>query len=103
MADRGTGTLNVDTSALSGVGNRFTQIAADVRTIFTQMKNTVNQVTSNDSWKGDASTAFLEKFANIEPRLERHLQELEELGPTVEKVSNNYADAEQENVGIMRG
>lgn len=95
------GNLNVDTSALSSVGNSFTGVASDVRTIFGQMQATIDQVTSHDSWSGDASRAFLEKFNSIKPRLETHLQQLEALGPAVNQTSNNYAATESENVGMM--
>lgn len=97
------GTLNVDTNALNTVGNQFTNVAGEVRTIFTQMNATVDAVTANDSWRGEASTAFLDKFNQIKPRLETHLQQLEALGPAVNKTASNYASAEAENVGIMRG
>lgn len=95
------GNLNVDSSALSSVGNSFTQVANEVREIFTQMNSTVDQVTANNSWSGDASRTFLDKFNNIKPRLEMHLQQLEDLGPAVNKTSNTYADAEADNVSRM--
>ena len=96
------GTLNVDTNALNRVGNQFTNVASDVRTIFTKMCATVDALTANDSWRGEASTAFLDKFLQIKPRLETHLQQLEALGPAVNKTADNYAATEAENVGIMR-
>ncbi len=95
------GNLNVDTATLSNVGSNFTNVATDVRSIFSDMQRTVDQVTSHESWSGDASRAFLEKFNNIKPRLEGHLQELEALGPAVNQTATNYADTEAENVGMM--
>ena len=92
------GNLNVDTSALNTVGRN---VANDVRSIFSQMQATVDQVTSNDSWSGEASRAFLEKFNNIKPRLETHLQQLEALGPAVNQTATSYSDAEADNVGMM--
>lgn len=95
------GNLNVDTLALNTVGRNFTNVANDVRSIFSQMQATVDQVTSNDSWSGEASRAFLEKFNNIKPRLETHLQQLEALGPAVNQTATSYSDAEADNVGMM--
>ena len=95
------GNLNVDTSELNTVGRNFTNVANDVRSIFSQMQATVDQVTSNDSWSGEASRAFLEKFNNIKPRLETHLQQLEALGPAVNQTATSYSDAEADNVGMM--
>ena len=95
------GNLNVDTSALNTVGRNCTNVANDVRSIFSQMQATVDQVTSNDSWSGEASRAFLEKFNNIKPRLETHLQQLEALGPAVNQTATSYSDAEADNVGMM--
>lgn len=97
------GSLNVDSSALNSVGNQFSSIANDVRGIFTQMERAIDQVTANDSWRGEASQAFLDKFLSIKPRLETHLQQLESLGPAVNKTAENYAAAEAENVGMIQG
>ena len=92
------GTLNVDTSNLSGVGGRIGDVAASVRSIYTNLTNTVNAVTANDSWRGEASTTFLEKFEGIRPEFERDLASLEELGPTIKSVASGYEQAEAENV-----
>lgn len=95
------GNLNVDTGALGNVGNNFAAVAEDVRETYTHMKNTVEQVTANDSWRGAASDAFLQKFENIRPQFEQHLQQLEELGPAINVTANTYADAEAENISMM--
>ena len=95
------GNLNVDSGALGSVGNNFMQVASDVRTIFSQLVATVNQVTANDSWSGEASRTFLDRFNGIKPKLELHLQQLEDLGPAVKTTANNYADTEADNISIM--
>ena len=95
------GNLNVDTSALGSVGNNFTAVANEVRETYNHMKNTIEQVTSQDSWSSDASRAFLEKYESIRPQFEQHLQQLEELGPTINATANTYADAEAENISMM--
>ena len=95
------GTLNVDTSNLSGVGNRITDVATAVREIYTNLHNTVDAVTANDSWKGAASSAFLEKFEAIRPEFEKDLASLEDLGPTIKSVANGYEEAEADNIGQM--
>ena len=95
------GNLNVDTAALNNVANNFSEVAAQVREIFIKMQGTIEQVTSNESWQGEASRAFLEKFENIRPRFELHLQQLEDLGPATHATSNGYATAEEDNVGMI--
>ncbi len=92
------GTLNVDTSNLTAVGNSIIEVAAAVRAIYTNMTNTINAVTSNESWKGAASETFLQKFDAIRPEFERDLASLEELGPTINEVSGNYQTTEEDNV-----
>ncbi len=92
------GTLNVDTSNLAGVGGRVGDVAGSVREIYTNLTNTINAVTSNDSWKGAASSAFLEKFEAIKPEFERDLASLEELGPTIKQVASGYEEAEEANI-----
>ena len=95
------GTLNVDTGSLNGVGNSISDVAAQVRDIYTKLQNTINAVTANDSWKGAASSAFLEKFEAIRPEFERDLASLEELGPTIREVASGYEAAEDDNVAMM--
>ncbi|MBQ4030648.1 MAG: WXG100 family type VII secretion target [Bacilli bacterium] len=95
------GTLNVDTGSLNGVGNSISDVAAQVRDIYTKLQNTINAVTANDSWKGAASSAFLEKFEAIRPEFERDLASLEDLGPTIREVASGYEAAEDDNVAMM--
>lgn len=95
------GTLNVDTSALSGVGGNFISVAEEVRATYTHMQNTIRQVTSNDSWNSEASRTFLEKFEAIRPEFERDLQSLEDLGPAINNAARMYEAVEQENIGMM--
>ena len=95
------GTLNVDTGSLTGVGSSITDVASQVRSIYTNLQNTINAVTANYSWKGAASSAFLEKFEQIRPEFERDLASLEELGPTIKEVASGYEAAEDDNVAMM--
>ena len=96
------GTLNVDTSNLSGVGGKISDVASSVREIYTNLHNTIDAVTANESWRDAASTAFLEKFETIRPEFEKDLASLEELGPTIKTVASGYETAEDDNVGMMK-
>ena len=96
-------TLYVDSDSLTGVGNRVIDIAASVRDTYTKLQATINAVTSKESWSGEASETFLNKFENIKPSFEQHLRELEELGPTIVDVAGGYSQAEQDNIGNMKG
>lgn len=91
------GNLNYDSEDLQNVGSNFTTVAQNVRDTYTNMKNTVEQVTANDSWKGLASEKFYQKFENIRPQFEKHLYQLEELGPVINEIANGYANTEEEN------
>lgn len=93
--------LNVNSEELLYTANNYKQIASEVRDKYTKILNIIEQVTANDSWKGDARNHFLEKFDGIRHTLESHLQELESLGPALQVASNNYSNAESENIGMM--
>ena len=93
------GTLNVDTSNLTSVGNSLNEVAATVNATYTNVKNTVNNVTAKESWKGEASDKFLEKFEALKPTLEEDLRQLTDLGPTIIGVADGYQSTEEENVG----
>jgi len=93
--------LNVNSEELLSTANNYKQIANEVREIYTKILNIIEQVTANDSWKGDARNKFLEKFDGIRHTLESHLQELEALGPALQVAANNYSNAESENIGMM--
>ena len=94
-------TLNVDSEALRSVGGKLIEVAGSVREIYTNLGNTVNAVTSNSSWSGAASSAFLEKFEAIKPEFEKDLGSLEQLGPKVIEVANSYEATEADNVAGM--
>jgi len=94
-----TGSLNISTGELNTVGNNISSVASDVRGIYTTMCSTISQLTSNQAWNSEASKAFTEQFDQIRPSFEKHLEQLESLGPSLNQTSNSYSDAEQENVG----
>ncbi len=91
------GTLGVTTQELTEVGNQMKNISGDVNTIFSQVKNIVSQVTSNDSWKSEASEQFIEKFDGIRVSIEADLANLDALGPTLMGAANDYEQAEESN------
>lgn len=97
------GNVNVSSGTLKNVGRNFGEVASDVRTIFNGMKNTIEQVTSHESWSTESSKIFLDKFNNISPMLEQHLQELESLESAIEKTATGYTTAEEDSIGIMHG
>lgn len=100
MADR---TLNIDTSSLASVASSLIEVANAVRQTYTEFYKTVETVTGNDSWKGAASDAFLNKFEAIRPEFERDLEALEKLGPTFNTIAGRYEETEEGNVTSMGG
>jgi len=93
--------LNVMSDALNRVGNRLEEVSNDVSTIFSNLEKTVEAITSNDSWAGEASREFAEKFDSFVPRFKSDLNRLAELGPTLRNIATNYANAEAENAGMI--
>ena len=57
--------LGIETQSLNSTGKEFIDVATEVREIFTKVNGIVDQVTSNDSWRGETSNTFLEKFNEI--------------------------------------
>ena len=94
--------LGIETPSLNSTGKEFIDVATEVREIFTKVNGIVDQVTSNDSWRGETSNTFLEKFNEIKPKLETHLQQLEALGPAVKTTADDYAATEEANDAMMR-
>lgn len=92
-----TGTLGVTTQELTEVGNKMKEISEDVNTIFTKVKNIEEQVTSNDSWKSEASETFAERFNEIKVTITEDLENLAALGPTLQGAASDYEQAEETN------
>jgi len=96
-------TLNIETTSLTGIGNSLTEVGSMVRDTYTNLTKTINAVTANDSWKGEASETFLNKFENLRPEFEKDLDSLEKLGPAIKQIAGNYADQEAENTSQIGG
>ena len=96
------GTLSVTSEELASVGKRVEDISGNVRTIYEHMKATVNAVTSNDSWKSEASEALITSFENASKNFEINLQKLESLGPTLTQTGEGYQRQEDENVSTIK-
>lgn len=90
-------TLGITPEELREVGNQMKTVANDVQVIFTQVKSIVNQVTSNESWKSEASEAFAEKFDTLRIDIEADLARLDAVGPTLMGTADDYAGAEADN------
>jgi len=94
--------VTVDSDALTRVGNEIKSVSDEVEGNYNTMKGIINQVTASDSWKGEASTTFLDTFEKIRPEFEKHLTELADLGPTILEVCNGYTRTEEENVSMLK-
>jgi len=90
-------TLGITPEELKEVGNQMKTVANDVQLIFSQVKSIVNQVTSNESWRSDASVAFSEKFDTLRVDIEADLARLDAVGPTLMGTADDYSGAEADN------
>lgn len=93
------GTLGVVTDELTEVGNQMRNVSNDVNAIFNNVKNIVREVTSNESWKSEASEQFATKFNEISQKINDDLVNLSNLGPTLMGAATDYEDAEADNAG----
>jgi WXG100 family type VII secretion target len=95
--------VDVDTQGLTSAGSSSDNAAEQVQQLYDALKATVDQVTDTSSWKGEASTAFLERFEALRPQLEADLNSLNRLGTTLKDISNGYETTEAENSSMMGG
>ena len=95
--------LDVDARSLHSTAQKYKDIASEVRAIFNNVNSSIDSITANDSWQGEAATEFRDTFASLKGQLDQHISELEALGPAADRAATGYEDTEAENVASMRG
>ena len=91
------GFLEVDARSLHSTARKYIDIAVEVRRIFKDVNSSMEALTSSDTWNGQSSRNYIDSFNSLKGRLDRHISELEELGPRTDSVATNYQDTEDEN------
>ena len=89
--------LEVDPRSLTDTASKYSYIASAIRSMFTSVSNSIDAITSNDCWAGDSSNAYKVSFENLRAKLDGHIKELEQLGPSTQNVAANYESTEEEN------
>lgn len=94
--------MNTDPVELRNVGNAMIDVAQEVRTNFMDVDATATHVTTNSVWSGLAKIAFEKKYNELKPKFEEDLKRLEELGPTLIGIANNYESFDEESANSTR-
>ena len=95
-------TMYIDHEAMKKLVTDFQQVSDDVTNSYKSINNIVQQVTNNDSWRGVDSDTFLDQFETIRSDLERHIEELNELSPTMSGVDTKYSETQEENAADIK-
>lgn len=91
-----TGQLLVTPEQLISTSNEFSSSNSQVKTITTQMIDIIKSLSS--SWQGEASTAYLNKFTQLEDDMDKIYRMINEHVNDLQEMANNYKMAEQANV-----
>lgn len=94
--------LSVTPEELAAVGKRIEGISDNVRIIYEHVEATVNAVTSNDSWKSEASETLITSFESASKNFKTSLSKLELLGPALAQTGEGYKKQEDENVSTIK-
>ena len=93
--------LDVATDELTNVGNNLKGVYDEVSSIFSKVVSINDQVTSNESWKSEASTTYNERFQACKSNIDADLEALSLLGPTINEASDQYETTEASNVSRL--
>lgn len=89
--------LEVSPEELYGTSAKYKAIADSISAMFTDVRNSIDNITSKDCWEGEDALAYKNQFEGIKNRILGHIEELRQLGPAVSNTAANYEDAEREN------
>ena len=95
-------TMYIDHDAMAKVVDGYEKVSTEITNSFEKIDNIVQQVTNNDSWRGQDSDAFLEQFESIRQELKMHVEELEGLSPAMKNVDGGYSQREEENTADIK-
>lgn len=96
------GSLNVTTDSLHDTGIKYGEIGTAVSGLYQSVVNSIDLITSKNSWQGQSAVEFQDAFKAISVELKERIEELNQLGPVTMKVAQGYQDTEDENSSLMR-
>lgn len=94
--------VNIDHEQMAAVVKAANQIGEATDGHFTNMDSALKEATEKENWGGESAENLAKNYEAIKNKLIQHIQELKDLGPGVDKVSNGYVEREEENTQQMR-
>lgn len=91
-----TGILKVDTAKLTSTADSFQGTGNDIKALTDSMMDTVRQLTG-EVWSGDAATAYVTKFNNLQDDITRMIGMVNEHVEDLKAMARGYEQAEQAN------
>lgn len=91
-----TGSLRVTPEELSRTSAEFSTKASTVQGITNNMMQIVTGLGS--AWRGDANTAYIQKFKGLEDDMTRLYKMIQEHSQDLQEMSTMYSQAEQANI-----
>ena len=91
--------LKVEPARLSAAANSFQSMAASVRGDTSQMMQIVENLCK--SWKGDASTAYLNKFRGLDGDMQQIQNRINEYVNDLRQIFNLYRNQEASATGTI--
>lgn len=92
-----TGTLKVDTAKLTSTATAFQSNGNQIKNLTTQMTSLVTGL-SGEVWSGDAATAYVNKFKDLQDDINRMVAMVNEHVEDLQVMAQQYAQAESANV-----
>lgn len=92
-----TGVLKVDASKLTSTATSFQSSGNQIKNLTTQMTTLVSGLTG-EVWSGDAATAYVNKFKQLQDDINRMVAMVNEHVTDLQAMAQEYAKAENANI-----
>ena len=89
--------IEVSPEELYGTSAKYKSIADSISAMFTNVRNSIDSITSKDCWEGQDAQAYKNEFEGIKNKILGHIDELRQLGPAIQNSATDYKTAESEN------
>lgn len=92
------GIIKVDPSKLQSAATEFGGVASQVQNLTGQMMDKVT--TMSNAWQGDASTAYINQFKQLQDDMDRMHRMIQEHIQDLNDMAQQYITAENANVDL---
>lgn len=89
------GIIKVNPEQLNSTASEFGGQATSMQNLTGQMMNIVTGLTS--AWKGEASTAYIGKFQNLQDDMDKMFRMIQEHSTDLQEMATAYITAENQN------